>query len=164
MGRSVRKFKETVEIRSTYFQRLRSHRFVPALTLALALAAAACLHIWQRVAVIELARETTELRARNRALIDNVKKLQSDISTLSMPSRIESYAIDSLGMQSVSADRLFTLVRQEEKEIPADEFATMFHSIRRIADYLPVMTEAEASSRELKPIRFESDADGDADQ
>jgi cell division protein FtsL len=162
MARSVRKFKETVELRSTLLQRLRSHRFVPVVAISIALLGAACLHVWQRVMVIELAKDTASLRQTNRNLVDDVKKLQSDIAALSMPSRIESYAADTLGMQRVDAERLFTLVTTSEKERPSDELVVMFSTIRRVADYLPVKTEAEASSRDLKPIRFDRDEEGDS--
>ena len=161
MARSVRKFKETVELRSTFLQRLRSHRFVPVVAISVALLAAACLHVWQRVTVIELAKDTAVLRKTNRDLVDDVKKLQSDIAALSMPSRIETYAVDTLGMQRVDPDRLFTLVNTSEKDIPDDEFVAMVSTIRRVADFLPVNTVAEASNRELKPIRFEQDEEGE---
>jgi hypothetical protein len=143
-------------MRSTLFRRLRSHRFFPIGVITLALLVAAWVHIWQRVMVIELAKEVAALRIENRSLVDDAKKIRSEIVALSMASRVERYAADSLGLQPVSVDRLVTLVKDAEKDISADELAVMFSSIRRVADYLPVLTEAQASSRDLRPIRFDT--------
>lgn len=149
-------------MRSTTFQRMRSHRFFAIGATAVALLAAACLHIWQRVMVIELAKEVSSLRSENVSLVDDLKKIESDIASLSMASRIEKYAADSLGLQPMSPDRLFTLVKKSEKGIPADELSVMFSSIKRVADYLPVVSEAEASAKELRPIKFDDDHDEEA--
>ncbi len=124
--------------------------------IALALLAAACVHVWQRVMVIELAKEVATLRGENRSLVDDTRKLRSEIVALSMATRIERYAVDSLGLQPVTADRLLTLVKESEKDIPYDELTVMFSSIKRIADYLPVLTEAEATARDLRPIKFDT--------
>ncbi|HUV31826.1 MAG TPA: hypothetical protein VMY05_12155 [Acidobacteriota bacterium] len=156
MARSVRKFKETVQIRSAFFQRLRCHKYIPIGAIAFGLLAAACVHVWQRVMVIELAKDVAALRAENRSLVDDVKKTSSDIAALSMASRVERYARDTLGLQPVTADRLFTLIKKSEREIPPDELTAMFSSIKRVADYLPIVTEAQASGRELRPIRFDT--------
>ncbi len=156
MARSVRKFNQTRELQFSPLKRLRSHRYFPTAVVGLFLISAGCIHIWQRVTVIEMAKEVSTLRAANRLLVDDVKKIQSDISSLSSATRIEKFAVDSLGMTSVSADRLYTLVRKSEQSIPTDEFDAMISSIRRVADYLPVMTEANANSRDVKKIKFKT--------
>ncbi|UCC45710.1 MAG: cell division protein FtsL [Candidatus Zixiibacteriota bacterium] len=152
----MRRFKETVEIRSSLLKRLRSHRYFPLATVAALVVIIGCLHIWQRVVVIELAKDVAGLRAQNRRLVDGVKKIHSEVTALSSASRIEKYAADSLGMHTPSADRLITLIPKSEEEIPADELQAMFSSIKRVADYLPVVTEAQASSDELNAIKFDT--------
>lgn len=156
MARSVRKFKETVEMRSSLFQRLRSHRFFPVSLLAFVAVAAGVLHVWQRVVVIELAKEVATLTQTNRLLVDDVKKVHSDITALSSAQRIERYAVDTLKMAAISPERLITLVKSSEKGIPSDELASILSSIKRVADYLPVVSETNAETSELKPIRFDT--------
>jgi len=165
MARSVRRFKETVEMRSGILKRIRSHRFVSIGFVALTLLVAACLHIWQRVIVIELAKDVASLRVENRSLVEDVKKIRSDIVALSTVTRLEKYAVDSLDLQPVAADRLFTLVRKSEKTIPADELKSMFSSIKRVADYFPVISDAHASpGMELRPIKFDTLAEEETDR
>jgi len=156
MGRAVRQFKETVDIRSLPLSRLRSHPYFPAAVVIAALLFVACLHIWQRVRVIKLVKEVAELREDNRGLVDVARKLHNDIAALSMATRIEAYATDTLGMQPVAAHRLFTLVRERDKDVPRDELATMLSSIQRVAKYLPALTETGANAAELRPIRFDT--------
>ena len=160
IGRSVRKFKETVEIRSLAFNRLRSHRYFPLAAITVVLLLASSIHVWQRVMVIGLVQEVSRLQRENRSLVDDTQKVQSEIATLSMTARIEQYAVDSLGMTRVTADRLITLVPEATRAIPADELATMLTSIGRIVDYLPVVTEAQAGERELQPIKFDVEGRG----
>jgi hypothetical protein len=157
MARSVRKFKETIEIRKGLLQRFRSHRFFSIGLVAITLLLAACLHIWQRVMVIELAKDVALLTDENRLLVDEIKKVRSDVVALSTVTRLENYAADSLKLQPPTADRLFTLVSKSEGAISSSELQEMFSSIKRVADYLPVMTEAQATAgRELRPIKFDT--------
>ena len=156
MGRAVRQFKETVDFRSLLLTRVRSHRYFPATVVMAALLMVACLHVWQRVRVIKLVKDVAELRETNRDLVDVARKMHNDIAALSMATRIEGYATDTLGMQPVAADRLFTLVRERDKDVPRDELATMLSSIQRVAKYLPALTETGANAAELRPIRFDS--------
>jgi hypothetical protein len=105
--------------------------------------------------VINLVQDVSRLQKENRSLVDDAHKLRTEIASLSMASRIEQYALDSLGLQRVKMDQIVTLVPEESAEAPTDRFATMVSSIKRVADYLPAMSEAKAASDELKPIRFE---------
>jgi cell division protein FtsL len=156
-ARSVRKFKETVEFRALPLNRLKSHRYFPTAVIALVVLLAACIHVWQRVVVISLVKEVSALEKENRALVDDAHKLQSDITSLSMSSRIERYAADSLGLQRIQPDNLFTITSYDDGRLVTDEWSAMISSIKRVADYLPVVTEAKAEARELEPIKFESD-------
>jgi cell division protein FtsL len=158
MTRSVRKFKETMEMRSLPFKRLQSHRYFPAAIIAMVILTAACIHVWQRVVVLGLVHEVALMQMDSRDLIDNVEKTQSEIAALSMATRIEQFAQDSLGLQRVTPDHLYTLGREADKEEkPSDELTVMLSSIKRVADYLPALTQAQAQITELQPIRFDTD-------
>jgi len=157
MKEAVRKFKETVEIRSSVLNRLRSHRYFYVGLLVGAILLACCFHVWQRVRVIRLVKETSHLRAEKKSINDNYKKVCSDIAALSMSARIENYARDTLGMIPVKADHLYTLVKnKKEPSLPDDELMVMFSAVKRIAKYMPVVVESKASAGEAPAIRFDS--------
>ena len=160
---SVRQFAETIQFRSQLLKRIKSHRYFPVAMIILVLLTAACVHVWQRVMVMGMVHEVGILQQEHNGLIDDVEKVQSDITRLSMASRIEQYAMDSLGLERVRPDRLYTLVPEEAREASGDEFATMLSSIKRVAGYLPVLTETQAEATELKPIKIDPDDDGGAD-
>ena len=162
MARSIRKFSETLDIRSLFINRLRSHRLFPIAVVAVVLLSVSCIHVWQRVRVMALVHETALLRDYNRQIVDASKKLRDEIATLSAASRIEGYAVDTLGMIRVPAERMFTLEREEHREEPMDELAQVFSSIRRLADYFPVVTETQASAGEVPELQvdLESEEDG----
>jgi cell division protein FtsL len=153
--RSVRNFKETLEMRSQLFKRLQGHRYFPMALIVAVVLGAACVHVWQRVMVIGLVKEVSQLEKENRRLVDDTQKVQTDIAALSMSARIERYATDSLRMRPVPVDRLYTLVPEASRRAPSDDLATMLSSIKRVAKYLPVLTEAQAGASELQPIKFE---------
>ncbi|MFZ5980330.1 MAG: hypothetical protein ACOYVF_06825 [Candidatus Zixiibacteriota bacterium] len=155
-NKSVRKFKETVELRSLVFRRLRTHRYFPAAVLITVVLVVACIHIWQRVHVIRLVKEVAELKAENVGLVDDYKKVQSDIAALCMASRIETFACDSLGLKAVTAERLFTLMHEKPRELPADELTTLMSSIKRVARFVPVLSDNSARAGALEGIKFDS--------
>jgi cell division protein FtsL len=158
MKRAVRKFKETVEIRSSLVNRLYSHRYFPVTILVCAVLAASCFHVWQRVKVMALVKEVSYLRNENADLIDNVKKTASEISSLKMASRIEQYARDTLGLQPISADRLFTLERKKAELPPPEDLAALAAAIKRIARYMPVVSPATVNAGEIRPLKIDSAA------
>ncbi len=157
MSRSVRQFKETIEMRRQSILNIRSHKYFPLSVVLAAFLLVACLHIWQRVHVIHLIWEVSQLSAENRNLVDETKKIQTDVSALSMASRIQSLATDSLGMKPMSSERLFTLSGEHKQAPPkSDELATVVTSIKRVVDYLPVITEAQAGAAEIQQLKFDS--------
>lgn len=164
MARSIRKFKETVEMESGLLKRIRSHRHFSTAVMLGILIVVACFHVWQRVHVIRLAQEVGSLREDNAALVDATKKVRSDVAALSMASRIESYASDTLGLKPIMAERLVVLDR-EQAQTPSkpNELAAMVSSIKRVADYLPVLSEAQAEPAEFRPIKFDSLAEKDSE-
>lgn len=148
MKEAIRKFKEKLDIESSLLKRVRSHRYFGITVLVAALLLASCFHVWQRVIVLESVREVARLRADNVALLDNLRKVRAEIAHLSMAARIEKFAIDSLGMKLIPADRLFTLVPENTKVDP-DQLAVMMSAIKRVVDYMPVISPNEARADEL---------------
>jgi cell division protein FtsL len=154
--KSVRKYKETLEYRSLIFQRIRTHRYFPIIVLVGVLLVVGCIHIWQRVYVIKLVKEVSLLKAENISLTDDYKKVQSDIAALSMASRIETYSADSLGLQAITANRLFTLVKKTQQAESPDELTALMSSFKRVAKYVPVLSGSNATAGELETIKFDS--------
>jgi hypothetical protein len=67
-------------------------------------------------------------------------------------------------MRRVRADHLYTLIPEDDRELSGDDLTTMISSIKRVAEYLPVLTEAQAAAQELRPIKFESVENGEGRQ
>jgi hypothetical protein len=157
MARSVRKFTQTLDLRKLPAVRIRSHRYFPIGVVVAAFLVLACGHIWQRVRVMTLVHQTAVLREQHRLLADAASKVKDDIASLSLASRIESYATDTLGMIRVPVDRLYTLQHRHEEAEPLDELARVFTSIKRVADYLPVVSESRATASEVPRFMLEPD-------
>ncbi|HOP07557.1 MAG TPA: hypothetical protein PLF13_09730 [candidate division Zixibacteria bacterium] len=156
MKQPVRKFKETVEIRTQVLYRLRSHRYYPIVLVVTCLLLAGSVHIWQRVKVMSLVKETAQLRAENAGLVDDAIKYEAQIASLLSAGRIMSYAEDTLGMKPVKAENLYTLASNEEDRIPPDELALMKRALERIADHMPSLTESQATAGSLRQIAVDS--------
>ena len=160
MPTGVRKFKETADFQSLSLQRLRNHKYFPVAMVVLAMLLVACVHIWQRVHVMTLVHEVAVLRSEHEQLVDIARKTQSDIAALSMTSRIEQYAADSLGLALVSADRLYTLIRSEQEDEVLDRLEVVISSIERIGEHLPVLTASQVNASELNEIKLDSTQTG----
>lgn len=160
MRETVRKFKETVEIRSSVFNRVRSHRYFPAALLCFLLMAAACIHIWQRVKVVELVKEVSQLRTENTELLDAKKKLHSEVAALSTASRIEQYATDTLGLRPVDAERLFTLIPNKQSYKPPDDLELLLYAINRVTDNVPTISVNSAMAKDVDKIKLDTTAQG----
>lgn len=156
MRETVRKFKETVEIRSSVLNRLRSHRFFPPALLFLVFLSAACVHVWQRVKVVELVKDVSELQRENAELLDAKKKIHSEIAALSRSSRIESYATDTLGLKPVSADRLFTLVPNKVSYEQPDDLELLLYAINRVTESVPTISENRAMAGGVDNLKLDS--------
>ena len=156
MKKTLRKFKETLEIRSSFWQRLRNHRLLPVTLLVCAFLVAACFHIWQRVKVIQLAKSVSRLRVDNAFLVNESRKIHSEIAALKMSSRIEQYASDSLGLQSISTERLFTLVKKEAEASQSDDLDLMATALNRMARHLPVVSENEVYAGQQRTAGFDT--------
>jgi len=156
MKKAIRNFKETVEIRSSILNRVRSHRYYLLVLLVCAFLVAACFHVWQRVKVLQLVQETSRLKAENAHLVDDAKKIYAEIVPLKTASRIERYAIDTLGLQLAPADRLFTLIEKEAETGRADDLALMLAAIKRLTRYLPVVSESKVNAGQIHSLEIDS--------
>ncbi|MEW6412551.1 MAG: hypothetical protein AB1483_08780 [Candidatus Zixiibacteriota bacterium] len=158
MKETIRKFKETVEIRSSIFNRIRSHRYFPVALLLTVSLSAACVHIWQRVKVVELVKQVGALKNENAELIDLKKKVYADIAVLSTAARIEKYASDTLGLKRVDPERLFTLVPEKAKkmDIERDDLDLMLYAINRVTEYVPRVTENSAMAGGVDDLNLDS--------
>ncbi len=155
MRKPVRKFKETIEFRTPIWNRLRSHKHFPIALLASAVLLACSFHIWQRVRVLSLVTEVEGLKQENRELVDAATKLNTEIAGLSMASRLGILAADSLGMEPIQADRIFTVPWTEGPSERPDEFSLMLEAIERVSRYVPVFAPSEATAKDLKRITFD---------
>lgn len=156
MRRPVRQFKEMMDIRKSLLNRVRSSRYTAYLLLALAFLAAACVHVWQRVHVLDLVTDVSQLTKVHSTLDDELKKVNSEIASLSMASRIEEYAKDTLGMIPVSPDKLFTLVSDDRGGYQKDDLQAMFDAVKRVTDYMPSVSENSALAAEPSMIKIDS--------
>ena len=156
MREAVRKFKETVEIQSSLLNKIRSHPYYRTSLLVGLILVVACFHIWQRVQVVHLVHEVSLLKQDNASLLDNKKKLYSSITQLSSSERIQSYAVDSLGLKPVSADRMLTLKLKNIKPQQPDELQRMFSALKRVTDFLPVVEETKAQAGMIEDIKIDT--------
>ena len=155
MRKPIRKFKETLDIRSSILVRVRSHRYFPVSLLITVFLMASVIHIWQRVRVLELVREVSELKAHKATLADDATRLNAEIAALSLAGRVEKYARDTLGLAPLSAERLFSLVRKE-KACELDDLKAVLQAIERVTEHMPVISETRAAAGELPPVRIDS--------
>ncbi|UCD93631.1 MAG: hypothetical protein JSU69_07615 [Candidatus Zixiibacteriota bacterium] len=128
-----------------------SRSIIPALSIA-TLIMLACLHIWQRVHVMNLVSEVTVLESENKSLTDLVRKADMEITELSCLSRIEPIATKELGLSKTGSENIFTLTMDEDETEP-EGLDEVVSSLKKIADNFPVLNESRAATRDI----FESD-------
>jgi len=63
-------------------------------------------------------------------------------------------------MKPISAEQLFTLVPREARMGRPDDLDIMAQAIRRVADYMPSISEAEANARDLQILTIDSTSGG----
>lgn len=158
MKRAIRKFKETVEIRSSVINRLRSHRYFPVGVFICASFVAACFHVWQRVKVMDLVKEISYLKAENTDLVDYTKKVYFEISSLKMVSRIERYACDTLGLEVVSANHIITLAPEKTETTQLGKLATLAAAFKIMSKYFPIVTPTNVNAADLHQLKIDSTA------
>ncbi len=86
---------------------------IPLYLLALLIPLLLCFDSFQSHRYADLQKEVKKLEASESALIENNKNLVADISLLSSAERIESFAINELGMRKAGSDEI---VRVEVKK------------------------------------------------
>lgn len=153
MKKPVRKFKETVEIRSSTVNRILSHRYFPTAVLVTLFLTVCVVHVWQRVRVLELVKDVSRLRTENNQLIDASSKLNVRLAGLSSAGRIERYARDTLGLEPAVGDQVYSLVGREEELPKPDDLATMFQAIERVTRHVPAISPSRATAGDLRRLR-----------
>ena len=149
---SVQRYRATGSLKNSLRKRLVSSRsIIPVLSIA-TLIMLACLHIYQRVHVMNLVSEVTELEKENKRLTDLVRKTDMEITELSCLSRIESIATRELGLSKTGSENVFTLTMDDDVTKP-EGLNEVVSSLRKIADNFPVLNESRAATRDI----FESD-------
>lgn len=158
MKDTVRLFKETVELQSSAGTKSRWRRYGWATLLSMLLLSLACLLVWQRMRVLQLVKETDALDKQRTELLDDSKKLRSDIAQLSAPGRITGYAMDSLGMMPVPLDRFYALIPspQDSVVVHETEWAQMVKSAERLWVHMPGIENSEAMATGLDTLRLDS--------
>jgi cell division protein FtsL len=149
---SVQRYRATGSLRNSLRKRLVSSRsIIPVLSIA-TLILLACLHVWQRVHVMDLVRDVTKLENENKRLTDLVRKADIEITELSCLSRIEPIATDKLGLLKTGSENVFTLAIDEDEARP-EGLNEVVSSLKKIADNFPVLNESRAATSDI----FESD-------
>lgn len=163
MNKPVRKFTETVKMRTSLVHRVRSHRYFPAVLLVIAVLMISSVHIWQRVKVLSLLAGNDSLVTENQGMFDQLVKLDVEIARLGMHERIERYAADSLGLLPISADHIFTLYRDDEPPKPPDQLAVVIKAIECVTKHMPIIVENDANAGEAARLRPENQSEQEAD-
>lgn len=83
--------------------------------LALSIPALLCLYAFQAKKYTDLNKELIELEKKQAELIEQNKKLVSDISVLSSADRIEKLAVEELGMHKAEAEDIVRVEMTGEK-------------------------------------------------
>ncbi len=156
MKKGSNNFRPIKRVRNSFVRQiLTGKRLIPGAIIAM-LIVLACIHIWQRVYVMELGREVSVLRKTNHDLTDLLKKKHSEITEFSRLSRIEKIAGEKLNLGRTSSENMYTIIREESyKEINGIE--NLLHSLKKVADNMPVINESKAVTMDL----FQTDEDQD---
>ena len=86
------------------------------LLLAVSIPALLCLYAFQAKRYTDLTREIKELENKQEKLIEDNKKLVSEISILSSAERIEKIAVEELGMHKAESDDIIRVEMTGEKK------------------------------------------------
>ncbi|SYZ72769.1 hypothetical protein TRIP_C20884 [Candidatus Zixiibacteriota bacterium] len=143
---SVERYRATNKLRQSYFRRLISSKVsVPAMFL-LVVITFACLYIWQRVYVMDLAKDISQLEKRKQELTDQLRKASADVAEFSRLSKIEPLAAEKFGLTRTTSGNLFTLEVKRNTEPKRAGLDNVVWSLKKLADNLPVLTESKADT------------------
>jgi len=149
---SVERYRATDSIRKSLKKKLVSSRSVIPVLVVGSLILLACLHVWQRVYVMQLVKEVSVLDKENRELHDIVKKANLEILELSSLSRIEKIAGDEFNMTGTSSENIYTLTFKESQPGP-EGLHDVISSLQKVAEHLPTLSESNAETIDI----FETD-------
>ncbi len=143
---SVERYRATNKIKHSYARRLISSKIsVPALFLFVVIIFA-CLYIWQRVYVMDLAKDIAQLEKQKQELTDKLRKTNADVAENSRLSRIEPIAAERFGLARTTSGNLFTLEIKKISEPKRAGLDNVVWSLKKLADNLPVLTESKADT------------------
>lgn len=145
---SIRRYRSTGSIRNSIKKRIVSSKsFIPIL-FVVSVIALACIHVWQRVYVIQLIGEVEEYRDDNRKLVDLLKKSKVEAINLTRLSRLEKISSEELGLSHGNFHNMYTLKldNNDYREQGIDE---VVKSLKKLADNLPIVSETRAETIEL---------------
>jgi len=142
---SVQRYRATNKLRNSLKRQLVSSRYLLPALIVLTLVLLPCINIWQRVYVLNLVQEVSNLEKEHSKLNDLLKKAQADVVDFSRLSRVEKLAIEQLGLARVNSENMFTL-RIDKAYLQPEGIDEVVHSLKKIADNLPVLTESRAET------------------
>lgn len=70
-------------------------------------------YIWSRVQIVQYGYDINNLKAKQHRLVEDNKKLMTQLETLRSPQRIESIARAQLGMISVEPEQIIPLDQEQ---------------------------------------------------
>jgi len=145
---SVERYRATDNIKKSLKKKLVSSKSVIPVIIVISCVVLGCLHIWQRVYVMHLVRETTTLEMKNKRLKDLVKKANLGMLELSCLSRIEKIAVERLHMKGTRSENIFTLTLRET-EPRSEGLNDIISSLKKVADNFPVISESKAETVDI---------------
>jgi cell division protein FtsL len=141
---SIQRYRATGRYKQSFPRRLVSSRVVIPALFAAVVIVFACFQIWQRVYMLGLAKEVSQLEKEKSILTDLLRKTNVEIVDKTRLSRVEPIAMEQLGMARTSTENLLTLVvKKPEKK--KDGLDNVVASLKKLADNLPVITETKAA-------------------
>lgn len=148
MREAVDRYRHTNKLKKSLLRQLVSSRFIVPLLVAATLVILPCILVWQNVYVLNLVKEVSAMEQENKTLQDILKKKRAEIIDLSRLSRMEVIAAETLHMQPVKSENMYTLTVDRELEVKGglDE---VVESLKKFADHLPVVSESKAADEDI---------------
>ena len=108
-------------------------------------------HIWQRVTVLELSQDVLDLKEELSEVQKKYKYLNIEMASLSSVQRIESIALNNLGLNYPRAEKVIylndPLIRSKDRL--ADSFA-LGQKLKKLGSGLISITEEKLEAKEIK--------------
>lgn len=144
--------------RRRYYRRVASRRvknkgvwFKPIIWGLLLILFVALGRVWQRVAVLKLTQEVESLKGEVSEIEKKYKYLNIEIASLSSVERIESLAMNELGLTYPKAERIIylndPLILSQGKE---DDSFMLWAKFKKTASNFLFITEEKLEAKEIK--------------